>query len=159
MSASSQQVKKRLLRDYMTLMRDPPSGISASPREGDILTWDAIIFGPEATCFAGGIFYLELVFSNDYPQKAPTVKFTSKMFHPNIYAGGHICLDILQDQWSSTYDVSGILTSIQSLLVDPNPNSPANTDAAAMYIENRGQYVRTVQRLIEDQVALESDDE
>jgi hypothetical protein len=32
------------------------------------------------------------------------------------------CLaDILQNQWSPIYDVSAILTSIQSLLCDPNP--------------------------------------
>ena len=61
------------------------------------------------------------------------VKFESKMFHPNIYNDGGICLDILQNQWSPIYDVSAILTSIQSLLCDPNPNSPANSEAARLY--------------------------
>jgi len=41
------------------------------------------------------------------------VRFVSKMFHPNVYADGGICLDILQNRWSPTYDVSAILTSIQ----------------------------------------------
>ena len=43
-----------------------------------------------------------------------------------------ICLDILQNRWSPTYDVSAILTSIQSLLDEPNPNSPANSVAAQL---------------------------
>ena len=30
-----------------------------------------------------------------------------------VYADGGICLDILQNRWSPTYDVSSILTSIQ----------------------------------------------
>jgi len=30
-----------------------------------------------------------------------------------VYADGSICLDILQNRWSPTYDVSAILTSIQ----------------------------------------------
>ena len=55
------------------------------------------------------------------------------MFHPNVYADGGICLDILQNRWSPTYDVSAILTSIQSLLDEPNPNSPANNVAAQLY--------------------------
>lgn len=32
---------------------------------------------------------------------------------PLVYADGSICLDILQNRWSPTYDVSSILTSIQ----------------------------------------------
>ena len=47
-------------------------------------------------------------------------------------------------RWSPTYDVSAILTSIQSLLDEPNPNSPANSLAAQLYLENR--YVLTVQQ-------------
>lgn len=46
-------------------------------------------------------------------------------------------MDILQNNWSPIYDVSAVLTSIQSLLCDPNPNSPANSEAARMYTEAR----------------------
>ena len=63
-----------------------------------------------------GTFKLTMEFSEEYPNKPPVVKFLSKMFHPNIYADGGICLDILQNRWSPTYDVSAILTSIQSLV-------------------------------------------
>lgn len=51
-----------------------------------------------------------------------------RRFHPNIYNNGQICLDILQNQWSPIYDICAILTSIQSLLCDPNPASPANSE-------------------------------
>lgn len=51
-------------------------------------------------------------------------------FHPNIYNNGQICLDILQNQWSPIYDICAILTSIQSLLCDPNPASPANSEVS-----------------------------
>jgi ubiquitin-protein ligase len=50
-----------------------------------------------------------------------------------IFPLSGICLDILQNRWSPTYDVSAILTSIQSLLDEPNPNSPANSVAAQLY--------------------------
>ena len=30
-----------------------------------------------------GVFILSLQFTEEYPNKAPTVKFLSKMFHPN----------------------------------------------------------------------------
>jgi ubiquitin-conjugating enzyme E2 A len=98
---------------------------------------------------SGGTFKLELQFSEEYPNKPPSVKFVSKLFHPNVYANGAICLDILQNQWSPIYDIAAILTSIQSLLTDPNPNSPANVEAAKLYQENRREYDRKVMEVVE----------
>ena len=89
-------------------------------------------------------------FTEDYPNKPPTVTFISQMFHPNIYADGKICLDILQNQWSPIYDVAAILTSIQSLLSDPNPLSPANAEASQMYEGNRREYNKRVQEIVEN---------
>merc|ERR1712079_493529 len=87
------------------------------------------------------------------------VKFVTKMFHPNIYADGSICLDILQHNWSPIYDVHAILTSIQSLLTDPNPNSPANVEAAKLYQENRKEYEKRVAQIVEESWNDDDDDD
>jgi ubiquitin-conjugating enzyme E2 A len=120
------------------------------------------IFSPDDTPWEGGTFRLSLEFTEDYPNKSPVVKFLSKMFHPNgtmystfgfdfalVYSDGSICLDILQNQWSPIYDIAAILTSIQSLLCDPNPNSPANSEAARLYQENKREYNRKVKEIVE----------
>ncbi len=67
-----------------------------------------------------------------------------------VYADGQICLDILQNAWSPIYDVSAVLTSIQSLLCDPNPSSPANSEAARMFQESKAEYDRRVRLCVED---------
>ncbi len=95
-------------------------------------------------------FFFCTEFTEEYPNKPPTVRFISRMFHPNVYADGGICLDILQNRWSPTYDVSAILTSIQSLLDEPNPNSPANSEAAQLYEENRREYEKRVAFIVEN---------
>eukprot|EP01108_Squamamoeba_japonica_P008488 TRINITY_DN756_c0_g1_i1.p2 TRINITY_DN756_c0_g1~~TRINITY_DN756_c0_g1_i1.p2 ORF type:complete len:189 (-),score=75.04 TRINITY_DN756_c0_g1_i1:28-549(-) len=141
--------RRRLLRDFKRLQNDPPAGISGAPQENNILQWNAVIFGPDDTPWEDGTFKLTLEFSEEYPNKAPKVKFASKMFHPNVYADGSICLDILQNQWSPIYDIAAILTSIQSLLCDPNPNSPANSEAARLYEENKREYERRVKEVVE----------
>jgi len=145
----STPARRRLMRDFKRLQNDPPSGISGAPQENNILHWHAVIFGPEDTPWEGGTFKLSLHFTEDYPNKAPQVKFLSKMFHPNVYADGAICLDILQNQWSPIYDIAAILTSIQSLLCDPNPNSPANSEAARLFQENKREYNRKVKEIVE----------
>lgn len=73
-----------------------------------------------------------------------------------VYADGSICLDILQRNWSPTYDVCAILTSIRSLLNDPNPNSPANNEAAKLFVENRRLYEAKVRTLVEESIASDS---
>ncbi|CED82746.1 ubiquitin-conjugating enzyme [Phaffia rhodozyma] len=125
--------RRRLIRDFKRLSSDPPFGVSGAPCADNLMLWNAVIFGPAETPFEDGTFRLILSFEESYPNKPPTVKFLSKMFHPNVYANGELCLDILQNRWSPTYDVAAILTSIQSLFNDPNPNSPANAEAAQLY--------------------------
>ena len=41
------------------------------------------LFRPDDTPWEGGVFKLSLAFTEDYPNKAPKVKFITKMFHPN----------------------------------------------------------------------------
>merc|ERR1719320_287124 len=123
------------------------------------MKWHAVIFGPDDTPWEDGTFKLSLAFTEDYPNKAPKVKFITKMFHPNIYADGSICLDILQHNWSPIYDIAAILTSIQSLLTDPNPNSPANVEASKLYQENRREYEVKVAMIVEKSWESESSDD
>jgi ubiquitin-conjugating enzyme E2 A len=137
------------MRDFKRMQSDPPEGVNGAPLDNDIMKWQAVIFGPDDTAGEDGTFKLHLEFTEEYPNKAPVVKFLTKMYHPNIYADGSICLDILQNQWSPIYDISAILTSIQSLLCDPNPASPANSEAARLYQENRREYERKVKEIVE----------
>ena len=126
------------------LNKEADDSINASPEGGDLLQWNAFIEGPHDTIWEGGLFELSIKFTQEYPTKAPNIKFTTKMFHPNIYNDGSICLDILSNQWSPIYDVWAVLTSIRSLLADPNPDSPANGEAAHMYRSNKQEYEKRV---------------
>ena len=46
------------------------------------------------------------------------------------------------------------------LLTDPNPNSPANSEAAQLWNENRREYNRRVVQIVEESLAnVEDDDE
>ncbi|EYU24403.1 hypothetical protein ABFS82_04G160500 [Erythranthe guttata] len=149
--------RKKLMKNLKDLQRDPhpPPGISAAPEENNILLWNAVINGPEDTPWSGGTFKLTLRFAEDYPFYAPKVRFVSRMFHPNIYEDGRICLDILEDQWTPGLSrVESILISIQSLLCDANPDSPVNSEAARLFSENKREYNRRVREIVEQSQAV-----
>jgi ubiquitin-protein ligase len=135
----------RLQRDLLEVQRD--DSLVAGPADDDLFQWDAVLEGPANSVWEGAILRLELKFPEDYPHSPPQVKFLTKMFHPNVYGDGRLCLDLLRTQWSPSTDVRGLLVSIQSLLTDPNPNSPANPEAAELYQKDRMTYDARVRAL------------
>nr|CAG4645828.1 EOG090X0DZY [Lynceus sp. MCZ IZ 141354] len=126
-------VSKRLQQDLMTLMMSGDKGISAFPDGENLLSWVGTISGPTGTVYEGLTYRLNFTFPNGYPYVAPVVKFVTPCFHPNVDTKGNICLDILKDKWSPMYDVRTILLSLQSLLGDPNIDSPLNSQAAELW--------------------------
>eukprot|EP00164_Ancoracysta_twista_P002274 GFYU01003009.1.p1 GENE.GFYU01003009.1~~GFYU01003009.1.p1 ORF type:complete len:153 (+),score=31.56 GFYU01003009.1:129-587(+) len=137
----------RLMNDWKNIRTEPPEGCSSSPLSDDnLFVWEATIFGPADSPWEGGVFSLRLTFSEQYPEKPPRIKFITEVFHPNVYPDGALCLDIIQDHWSPIYNVSSILTSVQSLLTDPNTQSPANVHAAELYNNDRDAYNKRVRK-------------
>jgi ubiquitin-protein ligase len=103
---------KRLMSDFKNIGRSSNSTFVASPFKDNLRKWAAVIIGPEETAWANAALCLTLDFTEEYPTKPPTVKILTKMFHPNVYNDGRICLDILKEKWSPAYDVSSVLVSI-----------------------------------------------
>lgn len=130
-----QSTSKRLQQELLALMMSGDKGISAFPNGDDVFSWVGTIVGPKDTVYDGLVFKLSFNFPNGYPFTAPTVKFITPCFHPNVDSYGNICLDILKDKWSALYDVRTILLSIQSLLGDPNNDSPLNGQAATLWAD------------------------
>ena len=128
--------RRRLLNDYKKYQKEAAGlGVLIKLKANNMMICEAVIFGPDDTEWESGVFRLRLEFTDTFPQEPPKVQFLTKMFHPNIYANGNICLDLLDKAWTPLYDYVAILTSIQSLLTDPNPDSPANTQAAELFVE------------------------
>jgi ubiquitin-conjugating enzyme E2 D len=136
---------RRLQKELEELQKDPPVNCSAGIINDDINTWDATIIGPEKTPYESGIFKLSINFPDNYPFKPPSVKFNTRIFHPNINKHGSICLDILNTNWSPALTVAKLLLSICSLLSDPNPDDPLDIKAADLYIKDKEEYFKMAQ--------------
>ena len=150
----------RLKKEYKQLQKNPPGNISTYLVDNNYSHWRAIIFGPEGTLYEGGIFKLDITFTNDYPFKAPKVKFLTKVYHPNVSQyQGDICLDILKKNWSAVLSVRTALLSICSLLSDPNVDDPLNTAAARLYKENKLEYDIKVRNFVQEFATLDNNDD
>jgi len=146
----STPTKRKIMRDMKKLIDEPLENILATPSKTNIMDWRAVIFGPEDTPFEGGVFELKIKFTETYPQHPPEVSFLTKIFHPNVYSNGELCLDILKNRWNPTYGIGLVLLCIQSLLNDPNTDSPANSEASDLYLNKKVQYIKRVQDAVEE---------
>lgn len=130
----------RLTKELSKLKSDPVDGFTLLNYD-NIMVWQGIIDGPKDTPYENGKFKIQFTFDDTYPVKPPSVKFLQFIFHPNIYKDGKICVDILQSNgWAPSQNVRTIIHSLRSLFMDPNPSSPANRDAAELYLKNKDEY-------------------
>ncbi|ALC38560.1 morgue [Drosophila busckii] len=94
-------------------------GISAIPLDRQNNYWQATILGPPGSPYEGGKFFLFIYFPERYPMAPPTVRFLTKILHPNVSRHGDVGIDIFQQQnWSLALNVAKVLLSVQSLLTD-----------------------------------------
>jgi|LauGreDrversion4_2_1035121.scaffolds.fasta_scaffold137808_2 ubiquitin-conjugating enzyme E2 A len=143
---------RRLQKELAKLLDDPPEGVSAAPYDDSIFEWQGVICGPVGSPYEDGIFEVSISFTNQYPFVPPKVEFVSKVFHPNVSEEGRICLDILGNKWSPSYDIRSILISIQSLLVEPGlhsaPGMAANAEAESLFVSDRPSYIARIRQLV-----------
>ncbi|KAF8564129.1 hypothetical protein P879_09591 [Paragonimus westermani] len=144
---------KRIQKELADIMSDPPPNCSAFPRGDNLFEWVSTLLGPPGSVYEGGIFFLDIHFSSEYPFKPPKVcsvsllgilqvAFKTRIYHCNINSQGVICLDILKNNWSPALTISKVLLSICSLLTDCNPADPLVGSIAHQYTHNRAEHDR-----------------
>ena len=139
MSAYKVTATKRLKKELSVFHTNFPMFI-VNPVDDKLLEWQATIFGPKFSPYRGGTFNLHIQFCTNYPFKPPKVRFTTKIFHPNINENGTICLDILKDQWSTAFTAGVVLLSILAIMSDPEPDDPLMPEAGRLYQTNIEEY-------------------
>lgn len=85
MSASSSRVR-RLAKELSDIQADRDnSGVYATTvRDDDVTHLKGTFPGPPDTPYAGGTFQVDIQIPSTYPFKSPTIKFDTKIWHPNV---------------------------------------------------------------------------
>eukprot|EP00850_Spirogloea_muscicola_P017551 SM000152S01539 [mRNA] locus=s152:55517:56778:- [translate_table: standard] len=92
--------------------------------------------------YYGGIFFLDIVFPNDYPFNPPTVRFCTRIYHCNVGRDGEVQLDVLGASWSPALTISKILVSICALLNQPDSHQALNESIAELYLRDQAAHDR-----------------
>jgi ubiquitin-protein ligase len=151
MSKKSSNISIRAISKQLELILKEENEhiLSVIPDEKNIYEWEIVIIGPNDSPYEGGIFKLKILFTEEYPYKAPKINFKTNIYHPNIaITDGQICVDMLQDKWSPANTINSIVLSIISLLNDPNPDSPLNAEAGELYLKNKKEYYKKIRKFM-----------
>ena len=144
----------RIKKELERLKKDPPHGVSCWPKDGSRMDClEAKLMGAKDTPYEEGIFKLEIRLPDRYPFEPPQVKFITKIYHPNIDSAGRICLDVLksppQGSWKPSQNISTILTSIQLLLSEPNPDDGLMAEISQEYKHNRPGFLKRAKEWVD----------
>ncbi|CRH00796.1 ubiquitin-conjugating enzyme, putative [Plasmodium relictum] len=146
MNSTSRSSKEllRLQKELKDIENENVEEIDAHIKDSNIFEWVGFIKGPSGTPYENGHFILDINIPNDYPYNPPKIKFSTKIWHPNISSQtGAICLDVLKNEWSPALTIRTALLSIQALLSDPQPDDPQDAEVAKMYKENYSLFLKT----------------
>ena len=169
--ASGAMASRRLASEFANMTKSPVPGVVARPvSENNMREWTFALSGPPESLYEHAVLTGRLSFPADYPLSPPKMWFDPPIFHPNVYGtgerSGEVCISILHagrddtgyehinERWSPVHSTQSILLSVLSMLAEPNTESPANVDAAKMFVAEPAAFKRRATAEVERSLGL-----
>ncbi|XP_007644826.1 ubiquitin/ISG15-conjugating enzyme E2 L6 isoform X3 [Cricetulus griseus] len=88
-------------------------------------------------------FHLQIDFPRDYPLRPPTLKFITKIYHPNVREDGQVCLPLISiENWKPSTKTCQVLEALNMLVGRPNPEEPVRLELADLLTQNPEMFKR-----------------
>lgn len=113
------------------------------PNPGDMFHF-RIAIRPAEGYYQGGIFTFSVDIGDNFPIDPPKIKCLPKIYHPNIDLDGNVCLNILREDWLPVLSLNSVISGLNFLFLEPNPNDPLNKAAANVLAKNTSTFARNV---------------
>ncbi|XP_058735619.1 putative ubiquitin-conjugating enzyme E2 39 [Vicia villosa] len=124
-------VYKRIMKEWKILEKNLPDSIHVKAYERRIDLLRAVIIGAAGTPYHDGLFFFDIAFPEDYPNRPPKIHYISFGYglNPNLYSNGYVCLSLLNtwsgkkcERWDpATSTLLQVLVSIQALVLNEKP--------------------------------------
>jgi len=133
----------RAQQDMAELPGQPQGFVVTYPDPNNIMIFNVSLY-PKDGMYKGAEFKFTITVPPNYPYDAPKVQNNTLTYHPNLDLEGHVCLNILREDWRPVLNLSCVLFGLMTLFLEPNPDDPLNKEAAKLMIENRPEFDRNV---------------
>ena len=142
------QAMKRVSEEFKELSKKPLSNFGITVgliKEDNIFEWRCTLLGPKDSVYRGGLFFLKIIFPENYPNNRPEIICTTPIYHLNINFRkcliplGHVCLNTI-NKWKKDFTINKALSEVFYLLSHNNPNSAfdyPNFSRRNEYLNNR----------------------
>ncbi|RUS24952.1 ubiquitin-conjugating enzyme/RWD-like protein [Jimgerdemannia flammicorona] len=121
--------------------------VEVSLVDNNPFVWEVVVFGKPMTHYDGGLFRLQLLFSDRFPDVQPRARFLTPLYHPHVTESG-----VPWYRPARTDDVKTHIVALARLLdEDPSPDPLGHVNAAASRLcfgtrEERKEYGRNARR-------------
>ncbi|EGT46709.1 hypothetical protein CAEBREN_25418 [Caenorhabditis brenneri] len=142
---------KRLVAERKAWLMKRPEGFHARPGVLDgtkeiYSVWQCAIPGLKGTPWEGGLYKVDLLFTDKYPEKPPMCRFKPLIFHPNILPKDPFLV-------CNCHNIKDTMLYLQQLLHKPviNPEHLGkrvefNDRALIMYLFDREKYDKKIRK-------------
>ncbi|KAK2810026.1 hypothetical protein Q5P01_000445 [Channa striata] len=149
---------KRILEELKSLHCQPHPYVTIFPSESDFTFWKILMEGPPDTPYEKGVFELFCQFGPDYPEKPPTVRFVTRIYHCNINSVGRICHNIFDRNYNAHITMRDILDAVYGLLIAPEPQDPLDSILSEEFLTSHVTYEEQAKRHTEKTAGQTLDD-
>lgn len=137
-----------VLLEYEHAQELLPAGTYVVPCFDSVLTWQGALFVRKGW-YKGAVFKFKLQLPDDYPDKRPTVKFTSDVFHPLVDPkSGEVDLESWFPHWEGGNDLATfLLPHLERLFLkreyfDAGDGKPTkNEEAQFLFLEDQEAFI------------------
>ncbi|KAF9009413.1 ubiquitin-conjugating enzyme/RWD-like protein [Cyathus striatus] len=134
---------RRIQKELSDISNNPIDGVIVEPQEDNIFEWKCAIKAAADSPYKNGTFRFTVSLPPNYPFKAPTVTFSTRIYHPGINEEGAICVPVLRDQWKPAVTISSVLAIIQEKVNNPSPDDPFEPEIAALLKNDKSKFLAT----------------
>ncbi len=153
---SKELARQRIAQEFKDINQNPMANIGFSvglPNENNVFEWRCTIMGPSDSSYKNGLFYLRVLFPDDYPNSRPEVRFITPIYHVNVnhqqnYGDeidplGHVCISTI-NHWKPNFNMRQVFVDIFALFYLGNPDSPFSLERKDEMKHNRPLYEKKV---------------